>query len=417
MKSNRALRLPAAAGGWCEAGLGLCLLLLPPLLALVPRGAAPLEGVAGLLAAGLMAARRLAARPGAAGAEAPLGALRLPAALLGGLVLWGALSALWSIDPGRSLLIAARLLGLFTAGLALAAAAPHLASPRRLLGLVVAGSLIGIAVAVIDLATAGGLSRYVTVRPFAGPRLNQISVWLALAAWPVAAALRRGGRRLAAGLVAGAMVVMVYRLDDTTAKLALTASVPAALLCYWWRGAAARAAAVLAVLAIVLAPAVLPQLARLPGVFAATDAFKESAGHRLLIWSFVGDRIAERPFAGWGLDSARAIPGGKDEIRPGENWLPLHPHDSALQVWLELGVPGAVLFALFVGLLCQRLAASPWPPPDAAAAGGSLAVALVVAVTAWGLWEEWWVGTLALALFAVLALARVTTPATSPRPQ
>ncbi len=123
-------------------------------------------------------------------------------------------------------------------------------------------------------------------------------------------------------------------------------------------------------------------------------AFKESAGHRLLIWSFAGDRIAERPFIGWGLDSARAIPGGKDEIRPGENWLPLHPHDAALQLWLELGAPGAALFALFVGLLWLRLAEAPWPPLYAAAAGGSLTAALVVVVAGWGIWEEWWIGTL-----------------------
>ncbi len=137
---------------------------------------------------------------------------------------------------------------------------------------------------------------------------------------------------------------------------------------------------------------------------------RSSAGHRLLIWSFAGDRIAERPFIGWGLDSARAIPGGKDEIRPGENWLPLHPHDAALQIWLELGAPGAALFALFVGLLWLRLAEAPWPPLYAAAAGGSLTAALVVVVAGWGIWEEWWIGTLSLALFAVMALARAAAP-------
>src|SRR5207249_8420271 len=41
---------------WPEIGLGICALLLPSLLALVPRGAAPLTAFAGLCAAGLVAA-------------------------------------------------------------------------------------------------------------------------------------------------------------------------------------------------------------------------------------------------------------------------------------------------------------------------------------------------------------------------
>ena len=110
------------------------------------------------------------------------------------------------------------------------------------------------------------------------------------------------------------------------------------------------------------------------------DTFKTSVGHRLLIWDFAGKRIAERPLLGWGLDASRAIPGGKELIRPDQKRLPLHPHDAALQVWLELGLPGAVLFALLLGWLWLRLATAPWPPLYAAAAGGSLAAVCAVAV-------------------------------------
>src|SRR5205823_3115910 len=109
-KSNRPLgglgamsALAPPAGVWCERGLNLCALVLPPLLALVPHGAAPLAGFAGICAAGLIAANPPYDFP----------ALRLPAAILAALLLWGALSAAWSIDLGRSLVMAARLAGLF----------------------------------------------------------------------------------------------------------------------------------------------------------------------------------------------------------------------------------------------------------------------------------------------------------------
>jgi hypothetical protein len=48
--------LSSPTSAWLEAGLGLCALTLPPLLAIVPHGAAPLAGFAGLCAAGLVAA-------------------------------------------------------------------------------------------------------------------------------------------------------------------------------------------------------------------------------------------------------------------------------------------------------------------------------------------------------------------------
>jgi len=394
---SRRGRLSPLANAWCERGLNLCALVLAPLLALLPHGAAPLAGFAGLCAAGLFAANP----------PHDFQALRRPAAILGGLVLWGLVSAAWSIDPWRSLVMAARLAGLFAAALALAAAASRVSSPWRLTLFFFAGTLIGIALALYDLASAGALSQYVSIRPFAAPRLNQLAAWLVLLALPATALLICRGQQFLALVAGAAMAATVITLDDTTAKLALALSLPVAALLYLRRGTVAPIAAALAILAILTAPLTLPRLARLPSVFATVDAFKVSAGHRLLIWSFTGHRIAERPLAGWGLDSARAIPGGKIEIRPGQTWLPLHPHDAALQLWLELGAPGAALFALLVGLLWLRLGRAPWPRLYSAAAGGSLFAALAIALSGWGIWEEWWLGTLALALFATTVMARV----------
>ncbi len=381
-------------------------MLLPPLLALLPHGAAPLAGFAGLCAAGLIAANP----------PYQLASLRRPAAILGALVVWGGLSAAWSIDPWRSLVMVTRLAGLFGAALALAAAASRVAAPWRLTLLLFAGTAIGIAVAGYDLASAGGLSQYVSIRAFRAPRLNQLAVWLALVLLPATALLICRGQLLLALVAAAAMAATVYTLADTTAKLALGLSLPMAALLYLRRGAVARIAAALAMLAILTAPLTLPPLGRMPSVFATVDAFKESAGHRLLIWSFTGDRIAERPLIGWGLDTARAIPGGKVEIRPGQTWLPLHPHNAALQVWLELGAPGAALFAFLVGLLWLRLGEAPWPRLYAAAAGGSLFAALAAAFSGWGIWQEWWLGTLGLALFATIVMARAAAPPASATP-
>ena len=153
----------------------------------------------------------------------------------------------------------------------------------------------------------------------------------------------------------------VCALAGTAAKVALAAGLPAALLCYGWRARTARAAALVSVLVAISAPLTFARLERVSDLVVTADAVKFSAAHRLLIWSFVGDRIAEHPLAGWGLNSSRAIPGGKDPIEPGASWLPLHPHNAPLQLWLELGVPGAVLLALLAAYAWLALARAEWP--------------------------------------------------------
>lgn len=381
-----------------EAGLDAAALLFFPLLVLLPRGIAALTAVAGLLAGGLLVVQgaRPVLRPG-------LGAA---ATIFGLLVVWGLLSAAWSIDPVRALGEAARFGGLCLAGLAMAAAAGQVAAPRRLALCLLAGFAAAIVMATVDLATHGALSKPFSTRFYQPAWLNQASVAFAILALPVGAALFVRGRKLAALVFTAAVVATIAALAGTAAKAALAAGVVVAVLCYWRRVRVARVAAVLSILVIATAPLTFARLDRVSGVPHTADTVKLSAGHRLLIWSFVGDRIAEHALRGWGLDSSRAIPGGGDPIRPGETWLPLHPHNAPLQVWLELGAPGAVLFALLVSYLWLAIGRIEWPRLYAASVGGSLASALVAACGTYGIWQEWWQGSLWFSLFAILVIAR-----------
>ena len=118
--ARRLIRPSRADRGHCrllaaiEAGLCVTALLFFPLLVLVPRGIAPLASVTGLLGVGLVYTK----------SRHSLfeHLLNVPAAILIGLTLWGALSALWSPDPLHSLLQSARFAGLLiVAAVAMAA--------------------------------------------------------------------------------------------------------------------------------------------------------------------------------------------------------------------------------------------------------------------------------------------------------
>src|SRR5581483_10755343 len=206
----------------CEASLALCLFVLPTMLALVPRGAAPLVAVAGLCAFGA-----LLANP-----ARDWGAVRVPAALLGLLLLWGGLSALWAIEPSRSLVKELQVAGLFAAAIVLAAAARSVADVGRLVFVAIAGSALGLAIGLVDFATNGGLSGQLSARPFSPTRLNQIAVWLAIMLLPMAAFLWGRGRRLLGVATALALGATVFVLDGTTAKSAVLLSVPIAVPLY-----------------------------------------------------------------------------------------------------------------------------------------------------------------------------------------
>jgi O-antigen ligase len=314
---------------------------------------------------------------------------------------------LWSVNPMRSLVVATRLAGLFAVGLALAAGAGVIAAPRRLAFLLLIGMALGIAMVAIELATAGGLTALVSARAYRSTQLNQASISFALLVLPASALLISLGQAIFATLLAVLTAVTVYELAGTAAKVVLLAGLAMGLLLYRARPVVAGVVLAISVVAIIAAPLTFARLERLPGLGEAADSFKISAGHRLLIWSFAGDRIAERPLTGWGLDASRAIPGGDDPIRPGETWMPLHPHNAALQVWLDLGAPGAVLFALLVALVWGVLARVEWPPLFAAAAGASLTIAFVGCFGTYGIWQEWWLGTLSFSLFLVSVMGRV----------
>jgi O-antigen ligase len=391
-------RVAQRIAAWCEAGLDTAALILFPLLVVLPRGIAALVSAAGLCSAGLVLS--------ASGIRLTRNFL-VAAMLLGCLLVWGTASALWSVDPVRSLLVAARLAGLFAVGLALAAGASLVAAPRRLAFLLLIGMMLGIAMVAIELATAGGLSSLVSDRAYRPTQLNQASISFALLVLPATALLISLGQAIFATLLAAVTAVTVYELAGTAAKLVMLAGLAMGLLLYRARPVVAGVALAISVVAIIAAPLTFARLERLPGLGETADSFKISVGHRLLIWSFAGDRIAERPLTGWGLDASRAIPGGDDPIRPGEPWMPLHPHNAALQVWLELGAPGAVLFALLVALVWGVLARAEWPPLFAAGAGGSLTIAFVGCFGTYGIWQEWWLGTLSLSLFLVLVMGRV----------
>ncbi|MEJ0067893.1 MAG: hypothetical protein WDO24_03180 [Pseudomonadota bacterium] len=69
--------------------------------------------------------------------------------------------------------------------------------------------------------------------------------------------------------------------------------------------------------------------------------------------------------------------------------MPLHPHNGALQVWLELGAVGALVGALIALVVLSRLTPDRLAPAERAVGLATFATAAVELSLSYGIWQSW----------------------------
>jgi O-antigen ligase len=375
-------------------GLGL---VLPPLVVLAPLAMAPLLAIAAVAAIVLAAITIGQALPRFA----------TIAALLAALGFWGAASALWSIIPGHSLFEGIRFLGESAGGICLLVAATEIApsARARLARALTGGVVVALTLLAIErFAGAPIIHWWHGAPPSQFENLGRydrgVTVLVLLMA-PVAVAAAAAWLRVL--LIAGILATAALMLSASALMAAVATLVLYAIARLIPRLTAATMIAGIVTIGIAI-PLATPSYDTVLTLHAEAPWIKYSGIHRLLIWRFAADRIAERPVLGWGMDAARAIPGGKTDFNdilptlhyPGHaEALPLHPHDAALQWQLELGIPGLALALAIIAFVVYRIGWRDELPAHARAAALALCgSALIVALLSFGIWQAWWQSTL-----------------------
>jgi O-antigen ligase len=342
--------------------------------------------------------------------------LPIGAVLMFGLILvaWAAITSLWAPDSGRAAMLALTL----AAMMLLAHGAASAAQGARLMPWIGFGLVFGLAAAFADWQSGNALRAAVRglkevpealmfgLKPAASLMALLLPMGFALP-WPWLAR--------AALLLVGAGVLI--SLPGETARLATIAGLAAALLSLAAPRLVPRLIGAILGLAVLVMPLLVGFIPKMP-----TANLPLSAVHRLVIWDFTVARIAEKPLTGWGLEASRAMPGGRAQpdtatldrlnitnpaqraflANPHVQVMPLHPHNGALQLWLELGGIGALLGAVL--MLALGFAASRSAVP--AVGAGMLASAAVTGMLSFGLWQAWWVASLLLAMVTLRLIPR-----------
>lgn len=121
--------------------------------------------------------------------------------------------------------------------------------------------------------------------------------------------------------------------------------------------------------------------------------------HRFLIWDFAIARILEKPFCGWGWGMSRFIPGASEKAFQDMAFIPVHPHNNSIELWLELGGVGMVLGAGLVSFLFWQLHRFVEQRLYVATYTALLAALLILNSSSYSLWHAWWLAWTGLICF------------------
>ena len=393
----------------------------PVLVFFVPRSTTAVAITAALTALGFTLWRRERPRP-----------LERPFALLFiGVCIWAALSVAWSLDTYVAARGVLKLAGNLVLGAVLLGVARRLTEPERRMAerALVGGFAGGLGLVTLEWLSDGAIIRLILGQPKSAEEyrfllfvyglfwLNASVSLLLVLYWPVAMVLRRAGQTLLAALLFAAAGAAAYGVGYRTGMLALACGLVTAATVYAFRRWAGRVIACVLIAGILASPLLPVTVLKPRSDVSMTDRFPTDMVHRLFIWEFTAKRIAEHPLRGWGMNASRVIPDGKERVvvpfrQLGKiyyQWdlgpvMPLHPHNLALQLWLELGLPGALSLCALVVVLLLRLTRPGLVRDASALACGQFATGFVMSSVSYGAWQSWWLATLWLgASFTAIA--------------
>ncbi|NDE89713.1 MAG: O-antigen ligase family protein [Alphaproteobacteria bacterium] len=138
-----------------------------------------------------------------------------------------------------------------------------------------------------------------------------------------------------------------------------------------------------------------------------TGQLFDSALARIKVWTVTSKHILEKPFFGHGIDASTGLQSdapnslGAGFFEPGVNVVSHHPHNIFLQLWLDFGMVGAILWGTLLLFLTYRMykAHEIAQPYMIAAAFCSL----MMLNTTFSLLQAWWLsGHIATAVMLAL---------------
>ena len=209
---------------------------------------------------------------------------------------------------------------------------------------------------------------------------------------------------LAAGVLVG-MTALLALSESTTSLAALASGLISAALAAVAPGWVLLAGTLAQV--VVLATGPWPWAgwpARLNDSF---ELWPVTLWHRFEIWDHGASAVAAKPWLGWGFSGYREVP---KTLAPTESYryfveVPTHPHNMFLQLWVDIGMWGAIAGGLIVLAAARAIWAGPRSARPTAIA--TLAATVTVAIAAYGAWQASWLAIIGFVMVSQAAVAAI----------
>ena len=354
------------------------------------------------------------------------------------LALWGLASTAWSADRGeavdKSFLLAALVFVATWATSVMWRVRPDIS--RQLGKVAVIAFSAGLAYLFVEEISDHRIKRTVfTVLPFALPAIKHISeapdgvivsgyisnrnmAAMVLALWPMLLiawlGLRRQHRAIWIALLAVVAAATLAMSKHETSLIALLLAAIVLGLCIVRPRLGLAAVAVGWIVATMLVVPLASWAAHGARLHEAAW-LPNSARHRIVLWAYTAEQVAQRPVHGVGAASTKRIdqmrgpkvdnlPGTKYQWRSGP-----HAHNVYLQTWYELGVIGAALLCAAGLALVFSLARLPAAAMPIGAA--TFTAAATIAAFSWGMWQAWFLSVFAVSAVLTGLAARIADAA------
>jgi len=145
-----------------------------------------------------------------------------------------------------------------------------------------------------------------------------------------------------------------------------------------------------------------PQLSQVP---LAGQVLGRSFYHRVLAWEFYSMKFFEKPFLGWGVESARYLPSDQQLAEGFSNVI--HPHNNAVQIYAELGLIGGILFALFFASLFRLVEQNVKDRLSIAVCNATIVFAFIEAEITHNVWRNYWLSLVTLVTGLIFLFLKV----------
>lgn len=338
------------------------------------------------------------------------------------LVLAG-LSAIWSQRPEVSLDTWWRVVLVLGAGAVLMGTLPLVPRelPRPALNSFCLGLAVLVLLLILEWTLGGSIGSWLKGYETNGlPFSSHATALLAVLVWPALAWLTPG-RRLLPGIFAALVAIAVALMPMAAASVSLAMGAMVWILIMALGQRVTRALLILIWLTVLGAPLLFSFSVELSQRWEPARSHS-SWSHRLVIWQFFAERVRRRPVLGHGLGSskrtasdpasrahyerlARPVGGEAFVINP-----PLHPHNSILQLWHDLGALGALCVLSLITAMFGRIQGL--ARFECAWMASGFVAWSVIACVSFGLWQKWWLaGTGIACAIAVLVLTAHATAA------